>query len=321
MGFRKTMVKIGVAKFLWFIGMFFQLCLLKGQDAPYSQYYSNLIHLNPAFAGSRNESRINLFYRNQWPRSGANFQSFGVSYDMPIKKYNSGFGIIATNDITGIFIEPSLDLIYSYKFKPLPRLFVSFAFQAGVVQKYLTDLNFADGSETITKGFSKIFPDFALGSTAFYKDYYAGFSADHLLKPYQGTTKSAEEQLNRKFTLFAGYIHHLPERLMNQIRIVSPNLLIQTQGYQQNICWGSSFQYDNLISGIWIRNDFHLHLDAAIFMIGFRNQNWRFAYSYDMNLGKKTIKPLGSHEISFVVLFETRSRKKLKALTCPTFLL
>jgi type IX secretion system PorP/SprF family membrane protein len=87
---------------------FFSLLLsLKAQDVPYSQYYSNLVYLNPAFAGTRTESRVNMFYRNQWPRSNAGFQSFGIAYDMPIQNSNSGFGVMLTNDMAGGFVEPS----------------------------------------------------------------------------------------------------------------------------------------------------------------------------------------------------------------------
>ncbi|MFA6401854.1 MAG: type IX secretion system membrane protein PorP/SprF [Salinivirgaceae bacterium] len=300
---------------------FFSLLLsLKAQDVPYSQYYSNLVYLNPAFAGTRTESRVNMFYRNQWPRSNAGFQSFGIAYDMPIQNSNSGFGVMLTNDMAGGFVEPSFDIIYSHHVKLIKKMYLSLALQAGIVQKYLKPLDFG-ATQEITNGFSKIYPDFALGVSTFYKSVYTGLSVDHLVRPYQGTKKTNEERLNRKYTFFIGYIFHLNERLIREERIISPNLLIQIQGMQQNICLGSSFQYDNLLGGLWMRNNLSFNPDALIFMLGYKTKSMRFTYSYDMNLGKKTTIPLGAHEVSFSLLFKTKSKKKFNAIKCPTFLL
>jgi type IX secretion system PorP/SprF family membrane protein len=304
-----------------FICFFSLLLSLKAQDVPYSQYYSNLVYLNPAFAGTRAENRVNLFYRNQWPKSNAGFQSFGIAYDMPIQNSNSGIGVMVTNDIAGGFVEPSFDIIYSHHVKFIKKMDLSLALQAGIVQKYIMPLDFGTTEPGYSAGFSKIYPDFALGVSTFYKSVYTGLSVDHLVRPYQGINKSDEERLNRKYTFFIGYIFHLNERLISEERIVSPNLLIQIQGLQQNICLGSSFQYDNLLGGLWMRNNFSFNPDALIFMLGYKTKSMRFTYSNDMNLGKKTTMPLGAHEVSFTLLFKTKSKKKFNAIKCPTFLL
>jgi type IX secretion system PorP/SprF family membrane protein len=290
------------------------------QDVPYSQYYSNLVYLNPAFSGTRAENRVNMFYRNQWPQSDAGFQTFGIAYDMPIQKTNSGIGVMLTNDMAGGYVEPSFDLIYAYHVQVDKKLMLNFALQAGLVQKYLKTLDFGATPES-TNGFSKVYPDFALGVSTFYKSIYSGISVDHLAKPYQGLSKTKQEQLNRKYTFFVGYLIHLDGRLVKDERIISPNILLQIQGMQQNICWGSSFQYNNLLGGLWLRNNLKLNMDAAIFMLGYKTQSMRFTYSYDMNIGKKTTLPLGAHEISCTILFATIEKKKFKAMKCPSFLM
>jgi hypothetical protein len=95
---------------------------------------------------------------------------------------------------------------------------------------------------------------------------------------------------------------------------------VQIQGYQQNINWGISFQYDSFIGGLWLRHNLHPNFDALIFSLGFKTKSYKFAYSYDMNLGKKSLTPLGAHEISISTLFETQKKKKYKTIKCPTFL-
>lgn len=315
-----------VLKYIW---MIFLLMLfhseIKSQDVPYSQYYSNLVYLNPAFAGIQDGQRVNLFHRYQWPVSDAGFQSFGAAFDMPLAKYHSGIGFILSNDLMGAYVEPSVDFIYSYQVQPTKNTFVSMALQAGVVQKYLntSSLQFQDPSESasLTKGFSKIIPDFSFGITGFYKNYYTGISADHLMKPYQGLTKAEEQRLNRKYTFFLGYIYELPTRLIKQENLISPNILVQIQGGQQNINWGATFQYNRILSGVWVRHNLKLNVDAAILMLGFKTPKMRFAYSYDVNIGKKSFIPLGSHEVSFTMLFHYAAKKRYKSLKCPSFLL
>jgi len=198
---------------------------------------------------------------------------------------------------------------------------ISFALQAGIAQKYLKSLSFSNNEPNFSEGAAKIYPDFALGISSFYKSVYSGISVDHLAKPYQGSTSSSSIRLNRKYTFFTGYLLYFNNRLIKQERLLSPNILIQIQGLQQNICWGSSFQYDNLIGGLWIRNNFKFNMDAAIIMAGYKTKSMRFTYSYDMNIGKKTTIPLGAHEVSLTVLFKTISKKKYKAINCPTFLM
>ena len=293
-----------------------------GQDAPMSQFYSNLVMLNPAFAGTSDSDRLNLFYRNQWLRSDAGFQSFGAAYDKNIPEYNSGIGVVLTNEMNGAFITPSIDLVYSYWVKAAPNLYISMALQAGVVQKYLntSELIFEQAEPGLKSGYNKTFPDFSTGLVAFYKNIYSGISIDHIAQPFQGINKTSNERLNRKYTSFIGYFHYYDSRLKMQQRILSPNILLQIQGYQQNINWGFSFQYDSFIGGLWLRHNLHSNFDALIFSIGFKTQTYKFAYSYDMNLGKKSLIPLGSHEISITTLFETQKKKKHKSIKCPTFL-
>ncbi len=310
------------AKYIVAIIITFWLNASFAQDAPMSQFYSNLVVLNPAFTGTTQSDRVNIFYRNQWLRTNAGFHSFGASYDKSFTKYNSGVGVILTNEINGAYVSPKFDVAYSYMIEATPELFISMGLQAGIVQKYLlaSDLVFDEDGENIQSGFNKISPDFSAGIVAFYKNTYSGFSVDHIAQPYQGVSRSANEQLNRKYTAFLGYLYYYNTRLLKQQRILSPNILVQIQGYQQNINWGFSFQYNNLIGGLWVRHNLRPDFDAIIFSAGYKTQTYKFAYSYDMNIGKMTNIPLGAHEISFTTLFKTHKKKTYKAIKCPTFL-
>ena len=61
---------------LFSLVVFFVVGLNKtlAQDPQFSQFYAAPLYLNPAFAGSAQEARVGINYRNQWPQiDDANF--------------------------------------------------------------------------------------------------------------------------------------------------------------------------------------------------------------------------------------------------------
>ncbi len=58
-----------------------------GQDPIFTQFYSNPIYLNPAFAGSRVCPRFALNYRNEWPNISGNFITTAAAYDQKVESY------------------------------------------------------------------------------------------------------------------------------------------------------------------------------------------------------------------------------------------
>lgn len=295
---------------------------LIGQDAPISQYYHNLFITNPAYAGTTQGARVSGFYRQQWIRVPGSFESYGISYDRFLPKYNSGFGIIVNNVTSGALTEPAIEFAYSYHINASRNLNISMGLQGGIVQKYLnqSEIDFKDDSEIISSGLNKIYPDFGLGLVVFYKtNLYGGFSIHHINRPISGSNGDAS-RINMRYTGQIGYVIELNKRLIKQTRILMPNMLIQIHGNQQNISWGAVYQHDYLLGGLLVRHNISTNIDALIFSAGFKTQKLRFAYSYDMNIGKRATMPLGSHEVSLTFLFDIKSKKKYKAIGCPSFL-
>ena len=69
------------------------------QDLEFTQFYSNPIYLNPAFAGSHGCPRFAMNYRNQWPSLTGTYVSYAAAYDQYFKSINGGFGVILVNDV------------------------------------------------------------------------------------------------------------------------------------------------------------------------------------------------------------------------------
>ncbi len=294
---------------------------LNAQDVPISQSYFNLGFINPAFVGTSNGARVNSFYRQQWPMLESKFETYGLSYDQTIAKYNSGLGIFLSNDISGAVTTPSIEIAYSYHVEVSPQFSLSMGLQGGIIQKYVksSELIFEE-PEDITSGFNKVYPDFAIGVVGFYKNMYAGVSIDHLNRPKSDTQGSVSSEINMKFTGQFGYVIYLKKRLIKQTRILMPNLTVHVQGLQHSICWGTVYQYDFLLGGLFVRHNISSNIDVLIISAGIKTNSMRFAYSYDINVEKKSLSPIGAHEISLTLLFDIHSKKRYKALNCPSFL-
>jgi len=301
----------------------FGVKLLWSQDLPVSQFHSNLGLLNPAFAGTTGGARANFFFRDQWPQSDAGSKQFGIVYDRSFSQYHSGLGIIFLNELSGLYLKPSVHLIYSYQIELGNEFFISMALEGGMVQKYFStsDLNLKDKSEVIPSGLSRIYPDFGTGVVGFYRQLFGGVAVNHLSEPYQGDVKTADTRINRKYTFHLGYLYEMEGRLLNQERIISPNILVQLQGTQQNITWNLNGQYDGFLAGIGIRHNFKAQIDALIFFGGIKTKQMRITYSYDMNIGKIVTYSTGAHEISITVLWDTKTKKKHNVIKCPSFLM
>ncbi|MBX7095951.1 MAG: type IX secretion system membrane protein PorP/SprF, partial [Flavobacteriales bacterium] len=74
---------------------------VKAQDPEFTQFFSNPLYLNPAFAGSKRCPRITLNYRNQWPALSGTFVTTSASYDQHVESIYGGIGLLVTNDKAG----------------------------------------------------------------------------------------------------------------------------------------------------------------------------------------------------------------------------
>ena len=127
------------------------LCLFTGvsaQDPTFTQFYSNPLYLNPAFAGSFGCPRFALNYRNEWPQLSGNYVTYSASYDQHIDAISGGLGVIVTQDdqAHGTLKSTNASLIYSYLLPVTREFSIKAGLQAGFFQKSLdrTKLNFGD---------------------------------------------------------------------------------------------------------------------------------------------------------------------------------
>ncbi|MFC2086639.1 PorP/SprF family type IX secretion system membrane protein [Bacteroidota bacterium] len=302
-------------------------------DPEFSQFYSNRLYLNPAFAGVSDFKRIMLSYRNEWYGLESAFSTISFSYDRYAKSVNGGLGFLVMNDrqYKGIYNRISFDGIYSYVFQMSRYLIVSAGIQASLIQKsfragqivlphQINPITGIDPSETNNlTNLNNFSYDFSSGIAGSYKNNYFGVAVHHLTQPKEGF--GGNYKLPRKYTAHFGTTIDIYKRGLIKPRYsISPNVLYQYQsGHQIN--YGMYFTFKDVSFGTWIRQNLGIQFYDAIFLIGYNQSIYRIAYSYDYSLTgiSKNIQYSGTHEVTLQYNLEYKEKRKIEAIKCPEF--
>ena len=106
-----------------FISVFFLACVLsiqvKAQDFHLAQYDAFSLYLNPAltgnYLGEEGDYRISSVYRTQWRAlTPKPYTTYGISYDMPYKKFGLGAYLLENKSGTGNFSTLDFQTSASY---------------------------------------------------------------------------------------------------------------------------------------------------------------------------------------------------------------
>jgi type IX secretion system PorP/SprF family membrane protein len=306
-----------------------------GQDPAFSQFYSNPLYLNPAFAGANNNGcpTAILNYRDQWPGIGRTYVTYSASYDQHVDALGGGLGVIVAQDKSGSGNLNTLhaSLLYSY----LLEVNRDFTVKAGFEASYRTlnldwsNLTFGDmidptygfiynTNEDIVNNASNVsFPDFSAGILGYTENMFFGFSAHHLTQPDQGFISVSH--LPRKYTAHIGGQFPI-SRYKNNVTTVSPNFLYQRQQEFQQFNYGIYVNRGPIVGGLWTRNSVK-NFDSFILMFGLIQDAFKFGYSYDITVSNlRNSNTLGAHELSFTLFMPCRSRSKsFNTISCPQF--
>jgi type IX secretion system PorP/SprF family membrane protein len=329
--------------------------LAEAQDPQLSQFYAAPLYLNPAFAGSALAPRAILNYRNQWPALSANFVTTMFSVDHYIDRFNSGIGLLVVNDqqFSGLK-SVSAALQYSYQLKITEDLALRAGFEAAFATRSADFYKLTFGDQLSNRGFTGSptldpvadlgprirYPDFSTGLLLYDQRFWAGVSVHHLNRPNQAFEVNRADPLPMKLGLQAGYKiplfdYEIGNNLGDQIgreKSVSFATLYKKQGKFDQLDIGAYLTYAPLTFGVWYRGipikqyerGLNNH-DAAIFLLGYRQDNFSFGYSYDATISSLGFASGGAHEISLAYTFpyepERRPpyRKRKRELSCPKF--
>jgi type IX secretion system PorP/SprF family membrane protein len=307
--------------------LFLYFCLIdqaKSQDPLFSQFFLNSIDINPAFAGTTNDPRFCLHYRNQWPGAFTKaFSTFQGSYDQYVKSISGGLGfnVMRDNIFGSSLTATNVDLIYSHRAKISRNFTLQSALQltyqfenfnpAGLTSVIPEQLQ----SSQVTK------PDFAVGFLGRSRYSQIGLSVHHLNSGYL-KFNYAFIKTPLKISLF--YSRNIKiynkDKVQENGFILQPVIMLQTQAQSYVINYGANFVFGNLLAGLWVRNNIPFQFTAIIFSLGYTFNNLSLGYSYDYELPSiyHMMPVTGAHEFSLILTLPVDpKRKRYGPIKCP----
>ncbi len=310
------------------------LCITKNasaQDPEFTQFYSNPIYLNPAFAGSRICPRFVMNYRNEWPNITGNFVTTAAAYDQNVDGLYGGIGLIFLTDNAAKTLQTSrVSLIYAYHQKVTRKFSINLGIEGSYYQKSVDwdRLTFGDmidprrGFVYQTNDVRRNEPvnnlDFSAGLVGYTEQFYCGFAVHHLTEPNESLLQSSTPSpLPMKYTGHIGAVIPLGGGSLysEKEESISPNILYTRQGDFQQLNVGIYVKKGSLIGGVWYRNK-----DAFILTLGIESNMIKVGYSYDVTMSKLSIISGGSHEVSLAINFYCKpKKKKYRPISCPSF--
>jgi type IX secretion system PorP/SprF family membrane protein len=319
------------------------------QDPQFSQFYAAPLYLNPAFAGSTNQARAGVNYRNQWPAIDANFTTMSAFFDYYIEDKRSGIGALLMRDQEGLagLTSISIALQYSYDLEITDHLGFRPGFQVGL---YNRDVNFdrltfgdqfdpmtgefidQPTAEVFSTNFSKTFVDLSAGGIFFTPVAWLGVGAFHLNKPNQSIIDE-KSQLPIKLSVHGGFKYFMKSGVVGTgvyaregERSIAPAFQYRHQGQFDQLDLGVYFTFEPLVLGAWYRgvpfksvNGF-VNNESIVLMLGFiklgsMNKNGardalQIGYSFDYTISKLGPGSGGAHEFSLVYTWPMRNPRK-----------
>jgi len=291
---------------------------LAAQDVAFSQFYSNPLYLNPAFAGSVEVPRVALQYRNQWPAFHKAYTTYSLGFDFPVVALQGGVGFFILNDAQAVNALNRLQVsaMYSRFIRISRQWYMNGAVQAGFCQNSLNmrDLIFPDnldsnyGNHGVSKeaysdpNFSYF--DASAGILFYNETLFMGIAGHHLNKPGQSYSDSLSV-LYPKYTLHVGArFPVLYRNAMRRMFDLSPQIILQKQGNFTQVNYGFFVNQKGISGGVWLRQNITLHNDALIFLVGFISDSWQLTYTYDWTISGLAGLTSGSHEVTLSFLLK-----------------
>jgi len=307
--------------------LFVCFCLIdlaRTQDPLFSQIYLNSMDLNPAFAGTANDPRFFLHYRNQWPGAfDKAFTTFQGSYDQYIKSISGGLGfnIMRDNLYGSALTATNIDAIYSYRAKINRNFTLQSALQLTIQFENFNPAGLTSvipeplQSSQVTK------PDFAVGFLGRSRYSQIGLSVHHLNSGY---LKFNYVFISTPLEISLFYSRNIKITNKDNVQengfIVSPVIMLQKQAQSYVINYGTNFIFGDFMTGIWVRNNIPFQFTAIIFSIGYTFNNLSLGYSWDYELPSiNHMMPVtGAHELSLILTLPADpKRKRYGPVKCP----
>lgn len=311
----------------------------KAQDPQFSQFYANQVMLNPAFTGSAEGHRLAFNYRSQWAGIPGHYKTFAFAFDTPLEfgptRHGIGLSMMADQAGAGNLTKLTALLNYSYRILFNDRHALRLGLAAGIQQVSIDfyrmrfpnqvnifDQNYPNIPSGLPATASRVQPDVSFGALYHTKNVWAGVTLNHLNNYKERLTEArfggTPLALPMKISVYAGVSIPFDEDKRGTKAIV-PSVMFRNQGPFNQLDLGCYVNLDPMVFGMYFRA---LEPDALIGLVGFRKGMFSVGYSYDYTISSlSNAISGGSHEISLVIEFERKIRKRQPKvnMSCPRF--
>lgn len=272
------------------------------QAIQFTQYFSNQLVLNPAYAGSDDALSLTLVHRNQWTGVQGAPKTTTVSGHTLFKNEHTGLGVNLFVDKINIHSNVNFNGIYSYRIKTGAKSYLSLGLSAGInynksdYNSLLASIN--DPNDPNIR-FEKLSESaFQFGTGVFYKSpkVEIGLSAPILYSSSSGTSEESPGNLPHYF-VFVRYKMKLSPGLQ-----FSPSVLIKSKKD-----WPISYDINAevlikevLMVALSYRSAETLSTIVQVKLL----PQMKFGYSYDIPLSEIQKRTFNSHEIMLNYVFK-----------------
>lgn len=283
------------------------------QEATISQYMSNGLFLNPAYAGSHSYYSATMLYRNQWVNFDGAPSTLLLQVDGPIKSQKMGLGLVVQHDRIGISNQTEVGFNYSYNLNVASGK-LAFGIKGGFAA-YSADFNQlvvwdADDQVYVNGVDSRLIPKAGFGAFYHTEKFYAGISSPTIIaydRHYNFNMDLNRSSFMRRH-LFGtcGYIFDANDNIK-----INPSMLLKYVAHapaQVDVNVMATFK-EAVGVGLSYRTS-----DALIAMIQYQtNTKFRIGYAYDVTTTDLRRVSSGSHEIMIGYDFgEVKEKKSVR---------
>ena len=290
----------------------------------FSQYIFNGLHINPAYAGYKNQGYIQSTFRNQWVNFPGAPRTFTVTADLSANEGLMGFGVSLLSDQIGPTSTSSAMLTYSYRIQTGNSSFLGLGVSAGGSQ-YMIDGSMLDPVDmmdpNLPMGTETMFtPNLNMGAFFHTDRFYAGVSAFNMV----GRGILEREDISLAFHDFHYYItagalvpvsdkvEFKPSFLIKEVKGAPTSFDINGMFLFMERLWlGASYRSNMRMWNDNLEGTLNNRTAVAFITEIFATENLRIGYAYDVNLNVLQNYRNNSHEFS-VGYYLTPRNVKLK---------
>lgn len=281
--------------------------VLMAQQVPItSQYLTNGLVINPAYAGTREALSANLSYRKQWARITGAPQFQTLSLHSPINnKEKVSLGLMADYLTYGVTKDVGIYAFYAYSVRMGKGKF-SMGLKGGLdlSNTNYNRLQFPDGNPVdplLTGDMKYTLPNVGAGLYYYTDKYFAGLSVPSLLTYRRDETdqfKVTPDYTHFKTYFSAGTLIRFADAFK-----VKPSVLVRYSMQEP-------LEVDlnaNLIFGdlLWVGSSYRIAEKAVVALLDLQiTPQLKLGYSYDYQLGHLSNYTSGTHEVSIRYEFE-----------------